>query len=76
MILETYARIFVNAYALQNTVNFYKTLLLGNQILHLLYPDTGLELAAVSLPHLSVLIIAGTPDYQVRSHRAVCGYPE
>ena len=62
MILETYTRIFVGMDDLERTVEFYKTLLSGEQTLRFDYPETGLELAAVSSPHLSVLIIAGPPE--------------
>ena len=60
MILETYTRVFVDAEAIDNTIEFYRALLSGEQTLRFAYPDTGLELAAVSSPRLSVLIIAGT----------------
>lgn len=61
MILETYTRIFVDADALDRSISFYKSLLSGEQTLRFAYPDHGLELAAVSSPRLSVLIIAGPP---------------
>jgi hypothetical protein len=61
MILETYLRCFVDAAALDATVAFYKALLGGEQTLRFAYPETGLELAAVSSPRLSVLVIAGEP---------------
>ncbi len=60
MILETYTRVFVDAEAIDATIGFYKALLSGEQTLRFAYPETGLELAAVSSPRLSVLIIAGT----------------
>jgi len=37
-------------------------LLDGKETLHFAYPEVGLELAAVSSRHLSVLIIAGPPE--------------
>lgn len=61
MILETYLRCFVDAGALDQTVAFYKALLGGEETLRFAYPETGLELAAVSSPRLSVLVIAGDP---------------
>jgi hypothetical protein len=61
MILETYLRCFVDAGALDRTVTFYKALLGGEETLRFAYPETGLELAAVSSPRLSVLVIAGEP---------------
>jgi hypothetical protein len=61
MILETYTRAFVDAGALDRSVAFYKALLSGEQTLRFVYPEAGLELAAVSSPRLSVLIIAGPP---------------
>ncbi|SDT11923.1 hypothetical protein [Bradyrhizobium canariense] len=57
MILETYTRVFVDADALDRSISFYKALLSGKQTLRFSYPETGLELAAVSSSHLSVLII-------------------
>jgi hypothetical protein len=62
MILETYTRVFVDADALDRTIAFYEALLAGKQSLRFVYPQTGLELAAVSSPRLSVLIIAGPPQ--------------
>ena len=62
MILETYTRVFVDAAAIDETVAFYKALLSGDETLRFAYPHTGLELAAVSSPRLSVLIIAGPPE--------------
>ncbi len=59
MILETYVRCFVDPDALARTLTFYKDLLGGRETLRFAYPETGLELAAVSSPHLSVLVIAG-----------------
>jgi len=59
MILETYLRCFVDADALDATASFYKALLGGEETLRFAYPETGLELAAVSSPRLSVLVIAG-----------------
>jgi uncharacterized glyoxalase superfamily protein PhnB len=59
MILETYLRCFVDAGALDRTVAFYKALLGGEETLRFAYPETGLELTAVSSPRLSVLVIAG-----------------
>ena len=62
MILESYLRCFVGPDQLDGTVAFYKDLLGGQETLRFSYPETGLELAAVSSPHLSVLVIAGEPD--------------
>lgn len=62
MIREAYTRVFVDAGMLDCTISFYKALLSGEQTLRFGYPETGLELAAVSSPHLSVLIIAGPPE--------------
>jgi hypothetical protein len=61
MILETYLRCFVSRDALDSTVAFYKALLGGEETLRFAYPETGLSLAAVSSPRLSVLVIAGEP---------------
>lgn len=62
MILETYTRVFVEAEALDDTCAFYKALLGGTETLRFAYPDAGLDLAAVSSPQLSVLIVAGPVD--------------
>jgi len=62
MILEAYARVFVDADAIEGAISFYKSLLSGEETLRFAYPETGLELAAISSPHLSVLIIAGSPE--------------
>ena len=62
MILETYTRVFVDAEGLDRSISFYKSLLSGEQTLRFVYPEAELELAAVSSPHLSVLIIAGRPE--------------
>jgi hypothetical protein len=59
VILETYTRVFVGAESIEGAIAFYKALLSGEQSLRFHYPETGLELAAVSSPRLSVLIIAG-----------------
>jgi catechol 2,3-dioxygenase-like lactoylglutathione lyase family enzyme len=62
MILEAFTRAFVDSSALDASVAFYKALLSSEQTLRFAYPETGLELAAVSSPQLSVLIIAGPPE--------------
>jgi len=61
MILEVFTRVFVDADALDPTCGFYKDLLGGEETLRLAYPETGLELAQISSPRLSILIIAGPP---------------
>ncbi len=62
MILETYTRVFVEAAALDDTSAFYQALLGGMETLRFAYPEAGLDLAAVSSPYLSVLIIAGPAE--------------
>jgi predicted enzyme related to lactoylglutathione lyase len=62
MILETFVRCFVNSDGLDRTVDFYKALLGGEESLRFDYPETGLQIASVSSPHLSVLVIAGAAD--------------
>ena len=62
MILETYTRVFVDTDLIEGAIAFYKALLSGEESLRFRYPETGLELAAVSSPRLSVLIIAGPPE--------------
>jgi catechol 2,3-dioxygenase-like lactoylglutathione lyase family enzyme len=62
MILETFTRAFVDAGALDASVAFYRAVLSGEQTLRFADPETGLELAAVSSPKRSVLIVAGPPE--------------
>jgi predicted enzyme related to lactoylglutathione lyase len=62
MILETFIRCFVDADGLDATVEFYKSLLGGEESLRFDYAEMGLKLASVSSPHLSVLVIAGEAD--------------
>jgi uncharacterized glyoxalase superfamily protein PhnB len=62
MILEVFTRVFVDADALDTTCAFYQDLLGGEQTLRFVYPEMGLELAQISSPRLSVLIIAGPPE--------------
>jgi len=62
MILETFARVFVDADALDATCAFYRALLGGEETMRFAYPEMGLELAAISSPKLSVLVIAGAPE--------------
>jgi glyoxalase/bleomycin resistance protein/dioxygenase superfamily protein len=62
MILETFTRVFVDADALDPTCAFYRDLLGGEETMRFAYPQMGLELAAVSSPKLSVLVIAGPPE--------------
>jgi len=62
MILEAYTRVFVDSAALDRTISFYESLLSGRCTMRFLYPEMGLELAAVTAPQLSVLIIAGPAE--------------
>jgi uncharacterized glyoxalase superfamily protein PhnB len=62
MILETYTRVFVEADGLERALAFYKTLLSGDETMRFAYPEAGLELAAITSPRLSVLVIAGPPE--------------
>lgn len=62
MILETYTRAFVEAEALKPTIAFYRALLGDEETLRFAYPQVQMELAAVSSPPLSVLIIAGAAE--------------
>ncbi|HVX77834.1 MAG TPA: VOC family protein [Bradyrhizobium sp.] len=62
MILEAFTRVFVDADALDPTCAFYRALLGGEETMRFAYPEMSLELAAVSSPRLSVLIIAGPPE--------------
>src|SRR4051812_19715239 len=62
MILEAYTRVFVDADELDPTCALYRVLLGGEESMRFAYPETGLELAAISSPRLSVLIIAGPAE--------------
>jgi hypothetical protein len=62
MILEAFTRVFVNAGEINATCAFYQALLGGEETMRFLYPEAGLELAAISSPRLSVLIIAGPAE--------------
>ena len=62
MMLETYTRVFVDAEDFLRTIAFYMDLLSGQQTMRFAYPETGLELAAISSPSLSILIIAGPAE--------------
>jgi len=62
MIREAYLRVFVDSDRLEPTGAFYRSLLGGEQTMRFTYPEMGLELAAVSSPNLSVLIIAGSAE--------------
>ena len=66
MILEAHTRVFVDADALDPTIAFYRELLGGDVTMRFPYPEMGLELAAISSPRLSVLIIAGPPENRRR----------
>jgi hypothetical protein len=48
VVLETYTRVFVDSDSIEATIAFYKALLSGEETLRFRYPETGLELAAVS----------------------------
>jgi hypothetical protein len=62
MILEAYTRVFVDADALDATCALYRALLGGEESMRFAYPEMGLELAAISSPRLSVLIVAGPAE--------------
>jgi uncharacterized glyoxalase superfamily protein PhnB len=62
MILEAFTRVFVDPDAIEPACAFYRALLGGEQTMRFNYPEAGLELAAISSPRLSVLIIAGTAE--------------
>ena len=62
MILEAFTRVFVEPDAIDPTCAFYRALLGGEQTMRFKYPEAGLELAAISSPRMSVLIIAGPAE--------------
>jgi hypothetical protein len=58
-ILEVQTRVFVPPGQLRATVAYYEALTGGRCSLHFPFPERGLELASVSSPRASFLIIAG-----------------
>ena len=56
---------FVDAEDFLCTIAFYTDLLSGQQTMRFAYPETGLELAAISSPSLSILIIADPAEKRV-----------
>lgn len=56
---EVQVRLFVSPDRLREAVAHYKALTGGRCTLHFPFPDRGLELASVSSPAVSFLIIAG-----------------
>lgn len=62
MILQTYTRVFVDRDKLDATVAFHLALTGGREVARFEYPETGLALAIVESPRLSVLVIAGTAE--------------
>jgi hypothetical protein len=59
---ETQTRIFVAPELLEPTIAFYEALTGGSCSLRFPFRERGLELASVSSPVASFLIIAGAPD--------------
>jgi hypothetical protein len=59
-ICELFTRVFVSPEQFRATVAFYKALTGGRVTLHFAFPERGLELASVSSPMASFLVIAGT----------------
>jgi hypothetical protein len=57
--------VFVDAEDFLRTIAFYTDLLSGQQTMRFAYPETGLELAAISSPSLSILIIADPAEKRV-----------
>jgi len=62
VILRTYTRVFVEPDRLDATVAFHLALTGGREVARFDYPETGLALAIVESPNLSVLVIAGSAD--------------
>jgi hypothetical protein len=62
MILETYARVYLDAGAMNEACDFYKELLAGEETLRFTNRAVGLEIAAISSTHLSVILIAGPAE--------------
>jgi hypothetical protein len=56
---EVQIRLFVPPDRLRDAVAYYKALTGGRRTLHFPFPERGLELASVSSPAVSFLIIAG-----------------
>jgi hypothetical protein len=59
-ICELFTRVFVSPEQFRATVAFYKALTGGRVTLHFAFPERGLELASISSPTASFLVIAGT----------------
>jgi hypothetical protein len=61
-ISEVLTRVFVVSQRFRQTVQYYKALTSGRCSLYLTFPERGLELAAVSSPVASFLVIAGSEE--------------
>lgn len=61
-IREVLTRVFVTPELLRPTVTYYKVLTGGHCSLYFPFPERGLELAAVSSPVASFLVIAGSEE--------------
>ena len=61
-ILEAYARVFVDPDKFDATITFYKRLTQGHSRFRTNYPEIHLQIADVTSPHATFLIIAGTPE--------------
>jgi len=59
---EVQTRVFAGPGELRGTVGFYRALTGGRCSLHFPFPERGLELASVSSPTASFLVIAGTDE--------------
>lgn len=61
-ILEAYSRVFVDPNKFDDTIAFYERLTQGQCRMRADYPEVQLQIADVSSPHATFLIIAGTPE--------------
>jgi hypothetical protein len=61
-ILEAYTRVFVDPDKFDSTVTFYERLTQGHSRFRTNYPEVHLQIADVTSPHATFLIIAGTPE--------------
>jgi predicted enzyme related to lactoylglutathione lyase len=67
-IIEVLTRVFVMPEVFRSTVAHYRTLTGGRCTLHFQFPSRNLELAAVSSPRASFLILGGSTE-DLQPHR-------
>lgn len=63
-ILEAYSRVYVDPDMFDTTIAFYERLTQGHNRFRANYPEVHLQVADVTSPHATFLILAGTPEAQ------------